>query len=74
MLGCARAIACSPDVDSNDALSTHKCACSCMVWHSTKCIHYRSRCSSPTLSTVLRNPDPSAPTAAERRLKLTRSF
>ena len=31
MLGCARAIACSPDVDSNDALRPHKRACTCIA-------------------------------------------
>ena len=31
MLGCARAIACSFDVDSIDAMSTNKCACICIV-------------------------------------------
>ena len=31
MLGCARATACSSDVDSNDALSTHERACTCIV-------------------------------------------
>ena len=71
MLGCARAVACSPDVDSNDALSTHK---GCLHLHSTGCIHHRSRCNALTLSTVLQNTEPSAPTATERHHKRSRNF
>ena len=67
MLGCARAIACSPDAHSNDALSTH------MQLHCTKCIYHKSRCNASTLSTVLHNTKPSALTAVERRHEIARS-